>query len=378
MNIYKNKLLFLVPSLVGGGAERTLINLLQKIDYSIYDIDLAVVSFNGIYKNQIPFNVKIIALFHNDYFVRILSYLQKKNGFNLLFKQRIKQKIKSDYDVGISFLDGNFTDLLFFIPNLKKRVSWVHSSYKTNPNFCRFYQKKSYRDKLIKERYGKLNEIVFVSQDAMDEFTEIFGTFPFMKVIYNLIDSQSVIIKSLAEKIEKIEKLQFIALGSLIPVKGFDRLIKAAVIVKKKGYDFQLKIAGTGSEELILNNLIRENSIQDSIKLIGFLPNPYPILKNSDVFIMSSFSEALPTVLCEAMILGKATLVTNCSGCRELVDHEQFGLMAEQNEESLAEKMIQYLNNPELILHYQNKSLERAKLFNDKRTLEEYYSVFSI
>lgn len=373
----KKKILFLIPSLVGGGAERTLINLLQKIDYLIYDVDLVVVSFNGIYINHVPKQVKLIVLFRNDFLVRVLAYLQKKIGLNSIFRKRIKSKLKSEYDVGISFLDGNFTDLLFFVPNIKKRVSWVHSSYKSNSNFYQFYQNKRYREKLINKRYGKLDEIVFVSQDARDEFIEIFGTFPNMKVIYNLIDSQIVTLKSQAEILEKTQKFQFIALGSLLPVKGFDRLIRAAVIVKKKGYDFHLKIAGTGAEKLALNNMIKENSIQDSINLIGFLPNPYPTLKNSDIFIMSSISEALPTVLCEAMILGKPTLVTNCCGCRELVDHEQFGLMADQNDESLAEKMIQYITKPELILHYQQKSLERAKLFDDNRIIKEYYKVFN-
>jgi len=375
--VFKKKLLFLIPSLVGGGAERTLINLLQKIDFQIYDVDLAVVSFNGFYINQVPEKVKLISLFRNNFLVRILAYLQKKFGFTNIFKRRIKSKIKSDYDVGISFLDGNFTDLLFLMPNIKKRVSWVHCSYKSYSNHYRYYQNTRYREKLIKERYKKLDEIIFVSQDSMSEFIEIFGTYPVMRVIYNLIDSNAVISKSNAEIAEKDEKFQFIALGSLMPVKGFDRLIRAAAIVKKKGYDFHLKIAGTGTEELALNNLIKENGIQDSIKLIGFLPNPYPILKNCDVFVMSSVSEALPTVLCEAMILGKPTLVTNCSGCRELIDHERFGLMAEQNDASLAEKMIQYLTNPELILHYHQKSLERAKLFDDKRMLAEYYSIFN-
>lgn len=377
MNKTRKKILFLIPSLVGGGAERTLINLLQKIDYSIYDIDLAVVSCNGIYINQIPKEVNVIGLFQNDFLVRVLAYLQKKMGFRFLFQQRIKSKVRSNYDVGISFLDGNFTDLLFFAPNLKKKVSWVHSSYKSNSNFYRFYQNETYRTKLIRERYGKLDEIIFVSQDAMDEFIEVFGTFPRMKVIYNLIDSKAVLAKSQKENHAKNEKFQFLALGSLITVKGFDRLIRAAGIVKKKGYDFNLQIAGKGTEEVALANLIRENNLQDSIQLIGFFPNPYPLLKGCDVFIMSSVSEALPTVLCEAMILGKPTLVTNCSGCREIVDHEQFGLMAEQNDESLAEKMIQYLTIPILRIHYQTKSLERAKLFDDDLMLKEYYIVFN-
>jgi len=93
---------------------------------------------------------------------------------------------------------------------------------------------------------------------------------------------------------------------------------------------------------------------------------------------MSSVSEALPTVLCEAMILGKPTLVTNCSGCRELVDHGIFGIMAEQDDNDLAEKMIQYLSIPEFIDYYHKKSLERALLFDDSQILAEYYRILNL
>jgi glycosyltransferase involved in cell wall biosynthesis len=99
-------------------------------------------------------------------------------------------------------------------------------------------------------------------------------------------------------------------------------------------------------------------------------------MKNSDVFVMSSVSEALPTVLCEAMILGVPSLVTNCSGCRGLVDHGEYGLISEQNDHDLATKMIRYMENPELLDYYSKQSLERAKLFEDERILKSYYNIF--
>ncbi len=374
----KKRILFLIPSLVGGGAERTLINLLNHLDYSKYNIDLVVVSNTGIYLTQVPSTVTVIPLFNSNLLVRLLALFQKKTGFTWFFKQVVKRKVKGDYDLGISFLDSNFTDLLFFIDGLKKRVAWVHSSYKTYRNFSRFYANIKYRNRLIKNRYSRLDGIYFVSKDAMDEFIEVFGTFPVMKVIYNLIDSKSILLKAQVENFQKNNKFQFIAIGSLLQVKGFDRLIRSAAIVKARGFDFSLIIAGSGPKEAELKHLIKELGMQEEIKLLGFLANPYPILKASDVFIMSSLSEALPTVLCEAMILGKPTLVTNCSGCRELINSEQFGLMAELNDESLAKKMIQFINNPDLIIHYQKKSLERALLFDDKRMLEEYSFVFNI
>ncbi len=365
-----------MPSMVGGGAERTLINLLHKIDYSKYEIDLLVVCNKGIYLSDIPDQVKLITLFDYDFFVRVLAYLQKKVGFTAIFKWVINKKRIGNYDMGISFLDGNFTDLLFFIKGLKRRVAWVHSSYKTYSNFSKFYENEEYRNKVKNERYGKLDSICFVSQDSRNEFIEVFGNYPNMEVIYNLIDEVTVKVKAQKYQIANSATFTFIALGSLLPVKGFDRLIRACKIVRDMGFTFHLQIIGKGKENENLQNLIRKENLDGVVSLMGFNSNPYPHLLAADAFIMSSVSEALPTVLCEAMILGKPVIVTNCSGCRELVDNEKYGLMAEQNDESLAHKMILYLTSRSTLETYSKKSLERAQIFNDQEMLNAYYRIF--
>lgn len=371
----KRKILFLIPSLNGGGAERTLINLLQKLDYSKFDVELVVVLRDGVYLQSVPKEINCIYLFQNKMLVRILEFLQKKIGFNYLLKKRILNKVQGDYDLGISFLDGNITDLLFYIDGLKKRYAWVHSSYKTNQNFARFYEDEKYVQKLKMQRYGRLDGIYFVSNDAKEEFIQVFGKYDKMEVIYNFIDVDSVLKKAKADVSTKQNIFEFIALGSLLSVKGFDRLIRASKIVKDKGFNFKVSILGSGSEKQNLESLVEDCGLTANVFFAGFVNNPYPLLSRADVFIMSSVSEALPTVLCEAMILGKATLVTNCSGCREIVANGEFGLMAEQSDESLAENMVKYLSDPSLVVDYEIQSLERAKLFDDKLVLTEYNKI---
>ena len=67
----KNKVLFLIPSLVGGGAERTLINILKNINYSLYEIHLVIVENKGIYIKDVPKNIKLISLFSNSFILSI-------------------------------------------------------------------------------------------------------------------------------------------------------------------------------------------------------------------------------------------------------------------------------------------------------------------
>ena len=190
MNKKKRKIFFLLPSLVGGGAERTLINLLQKIDYKVYEVDLLIVLKKGVYLNQVPKGVNLLYLFNNAFFVRSLAYLQKKTDLTFPYKVKLNKVIKKDYDLGISFLDSNFTDILFLTDKIDKKYTWVHSSYVSNPSFSNSYKSKKYRKKLIKNRYKRLDGIYFVSENAKEEFIEVFGNYPKMEVIYNLINNK--------------------------------------------------------------------------------------------------------------------------------------------------------------------------------------------
>lgn len=365
-----------MPSLRGGGAERTLINLLQRIDPGRYEIDLLVVSKKGPYVDEVPDFVKVTYLFENDFIARACGYLHR--SFNISgFLERKMKAIDKTYDVGISFLDTNFTDMLFYTDRIKKRIAFIHSSYRTHENYDRFYSREEYNRKLRKDRYSQLDAIYFVSEDSMEEFIEVLGEYPNMGVVYNLMDQDAVIRKSGKPFNMKDEGIfSFSAAGSLMEVKGFDRLIRAAAIARDERYEFNIHLAGAGPEEENLERLIREYNLGESVYLYGFLSNPYPLMKKSDVFVMSSISEALPTVLCEAMILGVPSLVTNCSGCRGLVNNGEFGLMAEQDDYDLANKMMQYIDRPELLDHYRKKSLERAKLFDDDKVLMTYYDIF--
>ena len=94
-------------------------------------------------------------------------------------------------------------------------------------------------------------------------------------------------------------------------------------------------------------------------------------MAQTDVFMMTSISEAMPMALCEAMLLGKPTLVTNCSGCREVVGYGIFGMMVEQNPKSIANGMEKYILDKTYLTNYTAKSKDRAVVFSDKAILEE-------
>lgn len=375
--VEKQRILLLIPSLRGGGAERTLINLLQRLDYTRFEIDLVSVLNKGPYLVHLPENVKLITLFDNEFLLRVLTWLKAKTGVDFWQKYLFRKKIKKHYHKGICFLDSSFTDYLFYSHSIDRRFAWVHSSCKTNWNYYKFLQHSKYRERLKKHRYQNLDGICFVSHDAMQEFVEVLGEFKNMQVVYNIIGSEEVKKKAEEPIHRQNTRFTFIAVGSLLPVKGFDRLIRSSKILAEKGHDFQVVILGSGYQKKELHRLVASLDLKNIVFFQEFVSNPYPLIQQADVFVMSSLSEALPTVLCEAMILGKPTLVTNCSGCREVVNHGEFGLMAEQDDGALAAKMEKYLLNPELLVHFAEKSRERSLIFNDEATLEAYNRILS-
>jgi len=373
----RKRVLFIIPSLEEGGAERVLVNLLGKIDYNRYEVDLCVVENRGIFFNQIPEQVRLITIFNSSFFCKILVNFHIRFNINRLYKWIVNRRITGNYHVGISFLDSSFTDILFFLDNkISKRIAWVHSGYQTYHNFGKFYR-GGYKDRILQHRYSKLDHIIFVSNDSMLEFEEIFVCKTRKSVIYNVMDTEKIRKLSDYPIDEKFDDsiINIIALGVLLPVKGYDLLINAALLLKNDDLKFKIRILGNGYLEHELLSKIESLDLEDFVELKGFHINPYPFLKQSDIFVMTSLSEGLPTALGEAMILGLPVVVTDCSGCRELVAEGQYGMMTNKTAEGIYHGLRTMINNSELRKFYKQKSRERAEIFDDDAIMEKVYSV---
>lgn len=371
-----------MPSLIGGGAEKTLINLLSIIDYNTFDVTVCVVLNKGIYFNKLPKNVRVVTLFNNELITRVLFKLHQKFNFIFPIKYFFKFKIgKCNYDFGICFLDGITTELLNDHKLFKKKITWVHSCYKSFNNFYKFYSNKKYVSRLIEQRYKVLDSIVFVSKDSKDEFIEIFGSFNDMPVIYNPISSEEVLRKSNHNSIftfKNTNVFKFVAVGSLSPVKNYDFLIDSVFYLIKTNNKFIVYVLGTGYLEDKLKEKVSSLKLNNYIHFLGFSDNPYCFIKSCDVFVMASKSEALPTAMIEAMVLGKPVLTTNVSGCREVVMNGEYGLLADNSPKNFASLMDKLISDKETLNHFKIKSLERAKDFTDCKFLESFYKLLEV
>lgn len=117
------------------------------------------------------------------------------------------------------------------------------------------------------------------------------------------------------------------AVGRLSPQKGFDILIDTVYVLKHKGVQFILKIAGEGSERAILEAKIQEKGLEDTIELVGFQENVYSFLGGCDIFALSSRYEGFGYVMVEAMFSQLPVVAFNISSAQEIIEHGVTGFL---------------------------------------------------
>jgi len=365
------------PFLAVGGVERVLVNLLKKLDYDKYDVSLCLYTNFGFYFDEIPLQVSVFSIFNSRFFSRVFIYIKRKFNINFPLKLIVRNKIIKHYNVGVCFSDGILTDIMLFAKDrVDNKISWVHSCYKSQIDLKNVYT-SNYIKMLLKNRYSQLNNLVFVSTNSRKEFEELFGHPTKMHTIYNLFDYEEVIKKG-NEQItqnQDDEIIKIVAIGRLAKVKEYSRLLSAAKILSQKKLKFKILIVGDGILKNELLSLRDSFSLKDQVDFLGLKLNPYPYLKNSNILALTSSSEAFPTVLIEAMILGVPIVATKCSGCVEITENGKYGLLSEHSAEDIADKIEQMITNPQLRQYYAELAKERMVFFNEKETLNKIYTL---
>ncbi|GAB6168211.1 glycosyltransferase [Clostridium carnis] len=360
------KVMFLIPNLKGGGAEKVLVDIINKLDTKKFNITLILLNKQGVYLNKINKNINIKALTSSN---KIMLELQK---YLIVFFPRLyyKLKIKEKYDVEIAFLEGLGTKLISRSNNKQsKKIAWIHIDL-----LKKHWTKKLYFFKGEENSYNKFNEIIFVSKDSLNSFEKLFQVKNAnKKIIYNPIITEEVIALANKEEI-KFDKFTIVSVGRLNKQKGYDLLIRAHANLVKK-YNHNLLILGEGEERLEIENLINSLNVRNTVSLKGFTNNPYPYIKAANLIVSSSRTEGYPLVLLEAVILEKAIIATNVTGNKEILNYGESGIMCECNVEDIEKNIEKVLKNKELLIEYENRSKKRKLQFNYKEIINEIESL---
>lgn len=387
----KKQLLFVIDSLTCGGAEKSLVTLLNLIDYSKFDVDLMMFKRGGAFESLVPENVHIILAPHyfeqlqlrknrklKDIYYRLkTSFLLRVNG---LFKEKyhteqiVYQSLKSylknqekEYDCAIAYNQGMPT---YYVSNhitAKRKLAWI------NCNYVETKYNKRY-DALC---YQEINHVVVVS----DFIRESLKKYPFYKkveVVNDIVDPQ--LIECLSELNDQYDGgmeykgLKLLTVARLEKIKGYDLLVRAASRLKKEGLEFKWFIIGEGTERDRINSLCQQYHLENEIILLGQKTNPYVYMKRCDIYVQTSRNEGLGLTVIEAKILEKPIVCTNFSTASSLIEDKEDGLLCNIDEKDIALKILELIRDKELYTMIL-RNLQVQQKFDTKREIEKVYNL---
>lgn len=350
------KILFGITSLTIGGAERVLVDLVNELCEK-YEITIFTIYPNGEFEKNISSKVKLKSLYNKQF--KELNKIQKiMIPLRVWLKQKkiYKKYIENDYDVEIAFLEGAITRL-FSVKNSKTtKIAWIHNDIgKVFGNNL----KAKIKRKVDKKIYNRYDKLIFVSEDNLKRFEEIYTNNVKKEVIYNYINKDMVIKKS-KEKSEvqfDNENINFLTVARLVEQKALDRLIKVHSRLIKSGYNHNFYIIGDGPEKEKLQKLIKNEGIQETFKLLGKKENPYPYIRQADYFCLLSYFEGYGMVLEEAKILNKYILITD-TAAREVIKEYENSQIFENSENGIYEGLKNNIEEKKIVdiqNNYNNK-----------------------
>jgi glycosyltransferase involved in cell wall biosynthesis len=327
------KLLFGITSLTIGGAERVLVDLANELCEE-NEITIFTIYPNGEFEKTISPKIKLKSLYNKQY--KELSKIQKvliPLRVWLQQKSIYKKHIKDNFDVEIAFLEGPITRIFSTTNKNTKKIAWIHNDIsKVFGNNI-----KSKIKKLVdKKIYSKYDKLIFVSNDNVKKFEEVYNNTIEKEVIYNYINKDRVIEKAneTPEVIFDETKTNFVTVARLVDQKAIDRLIKVHAKLIKEGYKHNFYIIGDGPLKQDLQKMIDDNQVQETFKLLGKRENPYPYMRQADYFCLLSHFEGYPMVVEEAKILNKQILITN-TAAREVVRDYKNAQIFENSEKGI-------------------------------------------
>lgn len=384
------RLLFFTHHLIGGGAEKTIINLAEYINktYSSYEAYICVVYTDSKVANELQSKVIVLES-------KTTPDMSKIRKVPIILKQvQELRKVKRDLNIDtcLSFLPG--ADLLNVLSKGKEKII-VSVRNKES-----FFVNSIFRKKYIQFCYKKADKIVAISKSVEADVNGFFGI-PKEKIvtIYNP-NADFEIGDNVTDSFRKLvdEKKVLITAGRLTKQKGQGYLIRAFSLVHDRMPDVHLVILGRGELEEELKILVKKYNLEDAVTFQGFVYNPYDYIAKADLFVFSSIVEGLGNVLVETLKCGTPIVSSDCAcGPREIlapdtdilhntdkIEYAEYGVLTpvctcdyfaddiSEQEEMMAEAIIHVLSTSELAMKYQTNSAERIRDFNIDKIAAEW------
>lgn len=395
------KILFVIESLSCGGAEKSCVTLLNLLDYHKYEVSLQLFSRGGEFEEFLPHEVHILdeinikKFLNKSIFSRIkYSFFHKKYALlfaSMKFSLLIRLKKLSHaslariwwesfspfisqsqhYDIAIAYAQAVPT---FYVSQKVKaplKISWVNAMYKLTG------RERTYQRSL----YEKIHKIVCVTPDVKNAFKDVYSDYANkMYVVKDIVDSayiSKLANQSFPYRDEKKEGRKIIVtVGRLNKyTKGYDIALQVCNILKEREIEFCWYVVGDGNYREEMETYISEHQLKGYFILVGAKVNPYPYMKNADIYVQTSRSEGYGLTIAEARLLNKPIVTTEYDSVYHQMIHGKNGLVTSFEPSDIADAIELLLQNRELydsIVEYQ-----KAEKKGNTEELEKFYALIN-
>jgi len=371
------KVFLVIPTLIGGGAERVLLSIAQGLRDA--GMQPSVFTFSPENDYGAPIKQRVLTGVQRGLFKKIRSFFKRASG--------LSKAIANEHPTAIlSFMPGaNATAIIAsFLSGRRKKLKLIVSE-RSVPSFV-YGKNMNLRGKLfwkfvVKLIYPLTDFILTNSHGAAKEFKEWSGLKKKVIIIPNPLPIEQI--KQKAKKTPTHPWMKdkipfFVSIGRLSPEKDYKTQIRALAHIRQKK-KVRLIIIGKGNDEQMLKNYAQQLGVAQDVLFLGFEPNPYPYLARSAGLIHASLAEGLPNVILEAMALGKPVIATDCpTGPREIIGQNKYGVLVRMKDDAMiAAAAEQILSSKKYASKLSKASLERAQAFNSKKILPHYIKLLS-
>ncbi|MRH42703.1 glycosyltransferase [Aquibacillus halophilus] len=393
----KQQILFVIDSLDCAGAEKSLVTLLSLLDYSHYDVDLMLFAHGGELEELVPTEVTILKPLEYTTFAEIPLYeavklsikeldyrmlasrlqystlIRKGKNTNpqkaRLFWQCVSKVIENNpksYDTAISYAQGVPTFYVADKVKAKKKFAWINVSYRLDQ------KEKSFQKKF----YNKFNQLVAVSKSTKDILMETFPEYgEQIKIIYDINNPH--VISNMAKIGNSYEDffdgIRILTIGRLAYQKGYEVALDACKSLKEKGLKFKWYVLGKGPLQKEIEDYIKLNGLTEHFILLGVKANPYPYIKNADIYVQTSRFEGFGLAIAEARMLNVPVITTRFDAVYNQMIDEKNGLVVDREAEAVCNGIIRLVNDVKLkesIIQYLN--LEKK---GNLEEIEKFYKL---
>lgn len=364
------KILFLIHDLGPGGAEKVLVNLVNNMDKSVFDVTVMALFGGGVNESFLSSDVRYQVVFKKTFPMN--SHILKLCSPERLHKAYIREK----YDIEVSYLEGPSARIISGCSNpYTKLVSWIHVEQHSRKVAAKAFRTYGESEK----SYYRFDAVVAVSQYVCHDFQAIYPNLKNIHVLYNTIETEKILSlkdEAVPEGLFSEKEFKICGVGKIVPVKGFMKLARIHKRLKDNNYPVHTYILGEGSEKEKIEAYIKANGLEDTFTFLGYQINPYKYVARCDVFVCASSAEGFSTAATEAVIVNTPVITTPVSGMEELLGEDSCGAICGPAEEDIYRELRRWICEPEIVAFYKDKTKVRGQEFLQQKTVERTEAFF--